>query len=153
MSQRWSMLEYAIQIAPEIGPVWTRGRTRNFVAAACLCIAGAATAQVIVVGDQTQEAIQAALDELGGPGTVIVPPGRYQVDGTVVIRNDGVTLQGSGDASVLFRSIDDSINPIVESIRHAQVRITGLRFEGFSNVDPDLGELSNGHEVGVHIAD
>lgn len=134
-------------------PVWTRGMTRNFVAATCLCIAGAATAQVIVVGDQTQEAIQAALDELGGPGTVIVPPGRYQVDGTVVIRNDGVTLQGSGDASVLFRSIDDSINPIVESIRHAQVRITGLRFEGFSNVDPNLGELSNGREVGVHIAD
>jgi len=123
------------------------------VTAACLCIAGAATAQVIVVGDQTQEAIQAALDQLGGPGTVIVPPGRYQVDGTVVIRNDGVTLQGSGDASVLFRSVDDSINPMVESTRHAQVRITGLRFEGFSNVDPKLGELSNGREVGVHIAD
>ncbi len=153
MSQRQSVVEYAIGIAAEIRPVWTRRRTRNFVAAACLCIAGAATAEVIVVGDQTQEAIQAALDQLGGPGTVIVPPGRYQVDGTVVIRNDGVTLQGSGDASVLFRSVDDSTNPMVESTRHAQVRITGLRFEGFSNVDPNLGELSNGREVGVHIAD
>lgn len=108
---------------------------------------------VIVVEDQTEEAIQAALDELGGSGTVALPPGRYPVDGTLTIRGDGVTLQGSGDSSVLFRTIDGTTTPMVTSPGHQQVRITSIRFEGFSNLDPDFGQLSSGQEVGVHIAD
>src|SRR5262249_30990681 len=92
---------------------------------------------IIVVEDQTQEAIQAALDALGGRCTVILPAGRYPVDGTLTIRGDGVTLQGSGDDSVLFRTLDGTTTAMVVSSRRQQVRITSIRFEGFSNFDPN----------------
>lgn len=128
-------------------------KSRRVSVAAVLFLAGAAAADVIVVKGQSQEAIQAALDALGGPGTVFVPAGRYRIDGRLIIRNDEVTLQGSGNDTVLFRSIDESITPMVESLGHRQVRITAIRFEGFSNIDPERGQLSNGHEVGVHMGD
>jgi hypothetical protein len=126
-------------------------RMWGFVVAAILSLAGAAKAQtVIVVTDQTQAGIQAALNALRGPGTVMLPPGRYQIDGTLMIRNDGVTLQGSGaDQTVLFRVVDGTNTAMVRSTGHAQVRVTGIRFEGVSVRDPDRGELSNGREVGV----
>ncbi len=47
---------------------------------ASLLLASVAMAQTeITVMEQSQEAIQAALDALGGPGTVIVPAGRYRI--------------------------------------------------------------------------
>ena len=129
-------------------------RVNSLAISASLLLASVAMAQTeITVVEQSQEAIQAALDALGGPGTVFVPAGRYQVDGTLIIRNDEVTLQGSGDDTVLFRSIDESITPMVASVGHRQVRITRIRFEGFSNIDPNRGQLSNGREVGVHMGD
>lgn len=122
-----------------------------FQAVAILSLAGAAAAQtVIVVTDQTQAGIQAALNALRGPGTVMLPPGRYQIDGTLMIRNDGVTLQGSGmDQTALIRLVDGTNTAMVRSTGHAQVRVTGIRFEGASIRDPDGTELSNGREVGV----
>src|SRR5262249_62107732 len=71
----------------------------------------------------------------------------------LTIRGDGVTLQGSGDDSVLFRMLDGTTTAMVVSSRRQQVRITSIRFEGFSNFDPNFGQLSSGQEVGVHIAD
>jgi len=102
---------------------------------------------VIVVDGGTEAAIQTALNGLRGAGTVIVPPVQYEIETTqgLVIRNDGVTLLGSGaDQTVLFRAVDrsDRITYMVQSRGHAQVRVTGIRFEGFS---PDSGGL----EVGV----
>jgi hypothetical protein len=116
-----------------------------------LLLASVATAQTeITVTEQTQAAIQTALNRLGGPGTVILPPGRYQVDGTLRVRTDGVTLQGAGaDQTVLYRLLDGTNTAMVRSTGNANVRITGIRFEGVSNVDPNLGELSTGREVGV----
>ncbi len=64
--------------------------------AAVLCWVGAAAADVIVVQEQTQAAIQTALNRVQRPGTVILPPGRYQIDGTLVVRIDQLTLQGAG---------------------------------------------------------
>jgi hypothetical protein len=127
----------------------SRLETCWFVAAVSLFLVRAAVAgPVIVVTDQTQEAIQAALDSLGGPGTVMIPPGRYQIDGTLLIRSDGVTLQGSGaDQTVLFRLMDSTNTALVQSTGHAQVRITGIRFEGVS------GESSDGQERGVLLQD
>ena len=60
-----------------------------------LLLASVATAQTeITVTEQTQAAIQTALNRLGGPGTVILPPGRYQVFWSVVAR-DGHRTEGS----------------------------------------------------------
>lgn len=114
-------------------------------------LAGTAFAQrTIVVTDQTQAGIQRALNTLQGPGTVVLPPGGYQIDGTLVIRNDGVTLQGSGsDETVLFRAVDGTNTAMVRSTGHSGVRVTGIRFEGVSAWDPIRGELSRGLEVGV----
>ena len=109
--------------------------------------AGAASAgPVIVVADQTQEAIQAALDALGGPGTVLIPPGQYEIEGTLLIRTDGVTLQGSGaDQTLLYRLTDGTNTSLVRSNSHRQVRITGISFEGVTSPD------SNGVEVGIRL--
>ncbi len=76
--------------------------------AALLCLGGTAMAgTTIVVTEPTQAAIQAALNTIGGPGTVLLMPGRYPVDGTLIIRDSGVTLRGSGaDQTVLFRTVD-----------------------------------------------
>lgn len=131
----------------------TTQRMYFLYAATLLLVAGTATAQTTIeVTDRTQAGIQAALNALRGPGTVVLPPGRYQIDGTVIIRNDGVTLQGSGsDSTVLFRTVDGTNTAMVQSIGHSQVRITGIRFEGVSRPDPVQGELSNGREVGVRL--
>ena len=129
------------------------GRMWCCAVAALLFLARVAAAQpAIVVDEQTQAGIQRALNALHGPGTVILPAGRYQIDGTLIIRDDGVTLQGSGadpDETVLFRVADGTNTAMVRSTGHAQVRVTGIRFEGASVRDPELGELSNGREVGV----
>lgn len=128
---------------------------RCLAIAAGLLLAGAAMAQrQIVVTEHTQAAIQAALDALGGPGTVLLTSGRYQVDGTLRIRNDGVTLQGSGmNQTVLFRVVDGTNTALVRATGLSGVRITGIRFKGASNRDPVQGELSNGREVGVLLED
>jgi hypothetical protein len=114
-------------------------------------LGGSAFAQrTIVVRDQTQAGIQRALNDLQGPGTVVLPPGAYQIDGTLIIRNNGVTLQGLGsDQTILFRAVDGTNTAMVKSIGHSRVRVTGIRFEGVSAWDPVRGELSNGDEVGV----
>ncbi len=122
-------------------------------AVAISLFAGTAFAQrTIVVTDQTQAGIQRALNDLQGPGTVVLPPGAYQIDGTLMIRNDGVTLQGSGsgsDETVLFRTVDRTNTAMVRSTGHSRVRVTGIRFEGMSARDPVRGELSRGREIGV----
>jgi hypothetical protein len=101
---------------------------------------------VIVVADQTEEAIQAALDALGGPGTVLIPPGQYEIEGTLLIRSDGVTLQGSGaDQTLLYRLTDGTNTSLVRSSSHRQVRITGISFQGVTAPD------SNGVEVGIRL--
>jgi hypothetical protein len=116
-------------------------------AVAISLFAGTAFAQTtIVVTDQTQAGIQQALRDLGGPGTVVLPPGRYRIDGTLTILNDRVTLQGSGsgsDETVLFRTRDGTNTAMVRSTGHSWVRVTGIRFEGVSAWN------SNGREVGV----
>ena len=111
---------------------------------------GASAGPIIQVTEQTQVAIQRALDDLRGPGTVVLSPGAYEVDGTLMIRYNGVTLQGSGsDQTVLYRSVDGTHTAMVQATGHSLIRITGLAFIGASNFDPVSGELSNGREVGV----
>ncbi len=126
-------------------------RTYGLSAMAVSLLAGTAFAQrTIEVTDQTQAGIQRALNDLGGPGTVVLPPGGYQIDGTLIIRSDGVTLQGAGsDQTVLFRARDATNTAMVKSTGNSRVRVTGIRFEGASAWDPVRGELSRGREVGV----
>lgn len=113
-----------------------------------------ARADVVVVQEQTQAAIQNALNHVQSPGTVILPAGRYQIDGTLFVRIDQLTIQGAGaDQTVLFRQIDGTTSSLLRSIGHAQVRVTGIGFEGVSILDPDGRELSNGREVGVLLED
>src|SRR5712692_10014773 len=83
---------------------------RILCVAACL-IAASITARAqdcsIVVDGTDQAAIQSALNAAVGPCVVIIPPGRYQIEGTLLFRGDDVTLMGSGaENTVLFRETD-----------------------------------------------
>ena len=133
-------------------------RNREFrlgkaVLTAGLLIAGVARAQTeVIVTEQTQAAIQAALDQR--PAIVTLPPGRYQIDGTLRIRNNDLLLRGSGaDQTVLFRMVDGTNTAMIRSTGFARVRVTGIRFEGVSILDEDLHQLSTGREVGIMFDD
>src|SRR5262249_10413368 len=128
-----------------------------------LLLASIASADVIIVQDQTQAAIQTALNRVHPPGTVIIPAGRYRLDqrdtqGRTVplpIRSSDITVPGHGsDPTVLYRDAQDddpSITVMLRSVGNARVRITGIRFEGVSFPDPSGQEGSIGHEIGVDL--
>ncbi len=128
-----------------------------------LLAAVAASADVIVVQEQTQAAIQTALNRVQPPGTVVLPPGRYPLDvrdaqGRLVplrVRNSDITLQGAGmDQTFLFRAAaddDPGMIAMVRSTGFARVRISGIRFEGVSILDPNGQETSVGKEIGVYL--
>src|SRR5258708_2165642 len=132
-------------------------------AAVVLLLAAAASADVIVVQEQTQAAIQTALNRVQPPGTVVLPPGRYPLDvrdaqGRLVplrVRNSDITLQGAGmDQTVLFRAAaddDPGMIAMVRSTGFARFRISGIRFEGVSILDPNGQETSVGKEIGVYL--
>src|SRR5260370_35594179 len=132
--------------------------------AAILCWVGAAAADVIVVQEQTQAAIQTALNRVRPPGIVVLPPGRYPLDardaqGRLVplrVRNSDITLQGAGmDQTVVFRAAsgdDPGMIGMVRSTGFARMRIRGIRVEGGSIVDPNGQETSVGREIGVYLS-
>jgi hypothetical protein len=100
----------------------------------------------IVVSGADEAAIQSALDAAVGPCTVVVPPGRYQIDGTLLFRGDDIKFMGSGsgpDDTVFFRNTDGTNSPMVRVIGWQRARVSGIRFEGVMAAD------SNGTEVGV----
>src|SRR5215469_7862047 len=121
-------------------------KARSFPRMLCCCFAGflfcagVAAADVIVVEGETRAAIQDALNRVGDGGTVIIPPGRYLIeeDATLVIPNDGITLEGSGAAAnqtVLYREVDTQNTVMVKSSGRRLVRITGIRFQGVTSPD------------------
>src|SRR5260370_40071271 len=129
-----------------------------------LLLAAAASADVIVVQEHTQAAIQTALNRVRPPGTVVLPPGRYRLDtrdvnGNLVplrVRSSDITLQGAGaegsQAAVLYRDPADDDHGMIAMVRStgfANVRITGIRFEGVSILDDNGQETSVGREIGV----
>lgn len=128
-----------------------------------LFLAGAAAADVIVVQEQTQAAIQTALNHVQPPGTVVLPPGRYPLNardalGRLVplrVRSSDITLQGAGaDQTVLFRAAEDDDPGMIAMVRStgfARVRVSGIRFEGVSILDPNGQETSVGREIGVYL--
>jgi len=128
-----------------------------------LLLAAAASADVIVVQEHTQAAIQTALNRVRPPGIVVLPPGRYPLDardaqGRLVplrVRNSDITLQGAGmDQTVVFRAAaddDPGMIGMVRSTGFARMRISGIRFEGVSIVDPNGQETSVGREIGVYL--
>lgn len=136
-----------------------------FTCAAMLFVAAAASADVIRVEGDTQAAIQTALNRVHPPGTVIIPAARYRLDSRdsqgrltpLRIRSSDITVQGEGsDQTVLYRDPvdDDPANTVMlRSTGNARVRITGIRFEGVSILDPDGHETSVGHEIGVQLQD
>jgi hypothetical protein len=133
-----------------------------------LLLAAAASADVIVVQEQTQAAIQTALNRVRPPGTVILPPGRYRLDVRDVnqhlvplrVRSSDITLQGAGaegsQPTVLYRDAADDDPGMIAMVRSDgfdRVRITGIRFEGVSILDPNGLETSVGKEIGVYLKD
>src|SRR5260370_15944504 len=134
---------------------------RNSSAAAVLFLAGAAAADVIVVQEHTQAAIQSALNRVQPPGIVVLPPGRYPLTARdsqqrlmpLRIRISDLTLQGAGgDQTVLYREPADDDHGMIAMVRSTgfdRIRVTGIRFEGVSILDSEGLEASVGREIGV----
>jgi len=132
-------------------------------AAAVLFLASAAAADVIVVQERTQAAIQSALNRVQPPGIVVLPPGRYPLNARdsqgrlmpLRVRISDLTLQGAGgDQTVLFRAAEDDDHGMISMVRSTgfdRIRVTGIRFEGVSILDPDGLETSVGREIGVYL--
>jgi hypothetical protein len=131
-----------------------------------LLLAAAASADVIVVHEHAQAAIQTALNQVQPPGTVVLEPGRYPLDlrdaqGRLVplrVRSSDITLQGAGaegsEPTVLFRDAADDDPGMIAMVRSTgfdRVRISGIRFEGVSILDPNGAETSVGKEIGVYL--
>jgi hypothetical protein len=119
-----------------------------FLAAGLIASSITARAQdcSILVDGADQAAIQSALNRAVGPCVVVIPAGRYQIEGTLLFRGDDITLMGSGsgpDGTVLFRETDGTNTSMVRVIGWQRVRVSGIRFEGV------LASDSNGREVGV----
>ncbi len=118
--------------------------------AGCIALASAPAwgESVIVVNGLTQQDIQNALNQLGGPGTVVVPAGRIAIEGTLRFRFDGVTLLGQGpENTVFFRETDGTRTSMVNVHGFRDARISGIRFEGVTS------DTSNGQEIGVLLED
>jgi parallel beta-helix repeat protein len=64
-------------------------------------------------GNASEVEIQRALDQLpAGGGTVILPPGIYEIHHPVILNRNGMTLSGSGDRTIL-RLADQADCPVV----------------------------------------
>ena len=110
----------------------------------------ARAAPVVVATGGTRDELQAAVDALAGPGVVIVPPGEWELVGTVTVSADDVTILGSGpDSTRLFRSSD---NPDANLKAAAFIAGTGARFRVASlRIDGVASSSSSAAERAVRI--
>ena len=69
-------------------------------------------ASVSVPSSAGGEGIQSALDGLGTGGEVILSAGKYLVHAPIIVRKDGQTLRGAGDATVLYLA-DEANCPVI----------------------------------------
>lgn len=105
----------------------------------CYCVAQDAPAEVTAAGCSVA-AIQAAVEQLGGPGVVRIPAGREEAVGTVKLPV-GVSLIGGGkEETVLLRGAQTPGNsnaPIiqVDGPGDAFTRISGLGLIGLTAAD------------------
>ncbi|MBM4360524.1 MAG: right-handed parallel beta-helix repeat-containing protein [Deltaproteobacteria bacterium] len=126
-----------------------RHRTCFAGAQALAFLASASTAwaaKVVVASDGSPSALTAALDALGGPGVVVVPPGEFAFDGSVSIPSDDVTILGAGTAHTrLYRAKDaadpkDAAQPFLKAYAKNRVRIAHLAIEGVATAGSTAGE-------------
>jgi hypothetical protein len=115
------------------------------LAAAGLAAGHAAAATVVVAEGGSQVQLQAAVDALGGPGVILVPPGQWEFTGTVNVSYPNVTVLGAGDTRTrLIRTHEENSSFIV--VRDAAwFRLSGFTIEG--NGDP----ASTTSEYGVSL--
>lgn len=98
------------------------------------------------VSDDTA-AIQAAIDV--GPGVVAFPPGTYLV--TQIVRNEGVTLAGSGVPATTIRAAAPGA-PIIESPAPNYALSPTVRGGGVFDLLIDGSDRSNAGSVGINMS-
>jgi hypothetical protein len=112
----------------------------------------AGAASVVVATGGTRDELQAAVDALGGPGVVLVPPGEWELIGTVTVTADDVTILGAGaDHTRLFRASDNpdanlAAAPFIMG-SGARLRVASLRIDGVATAS------STAADKGVRIDD
>src|SRR6202041_3335932 len=92
---------------------------------------------------------------------VIVPAGRYEIAGALIVRGDDVVLRGAGAGPMTFdstagpgdtvfvRTADDGVHirPMVHARGNRRLRVSAIRFEGVASPE------SMGKDVGVLLED
>src|SRR5215831_832635 len=89
--------------------------------------------RIVTVSGSGEADVQRALDEARERAIVVVPAGRYTIDGTIEVRGDDLLLVGLGpEATIFARSADDGdhIRPMLRSRGKKNVEVSGIRFEG-----------------------
>ncbi|MBW2455039.1 MAG: hypothetical protein JRI68_11040 [Deltaproteobacteria bacterium] len=116
---------------------------------ASLLVASPALADPIVLATGGTDAeVQAAVDSLGGPGVVLVPPGEYALSAPVNVTADDVTVLGSGSGPTKLVHVSvTSEAPFF----YAQ-GVSGLRISGF-HIQDDTSSGSAVEGTGIRVED
>jgi hypothetical protein len=110
----------------------------------------AQAAEIIVAASGEQTDLQDAVDQaasLSEPAVIVLPPGAWELFGTVTIEVDHLTVLGAGpDKTLLFRDHEDAA-PFLR-VQNAQgVRVSGIGLRGSQNPASDT------LEVGIRVSD
>ena len=99
------------------------------------------------------------MDALGGPGVVLIPAGSFELDGTVTVTSDDVTILGAGATRTrLFRATDDpeptvAAAPYLKAAGADRFRVAHLEIRGVSQAGSTADEkgvwISNGKDFRV----
>ena len=110
----------------------TLGTILIIAAAAAAALPGgdASAATVVVAEGGSQAQLQAAVDALGGPGVILVPPGSWEFDGTVNVSASNVTILGAGETRTLLRRTHEEDSSFIAVRDASWVRVSGLGIEG-----------------------
>src|SRR5688572_21660428 len=100
----------------------------------------------VVVREPTGSAIQTAIDSLpDGGGTVVLPPGTYEITRTVRIP-DGVRLQGSGTRETLLNLAPGSNCHLLTNADHARGN-TGISLQSVTLIGNRMSQRRDPDET------
>jgi hypothetical protein len=125
-----------------------------------LVVASSAQAQPIVFCPSgTQADLQAAVDAVDSPGVVVVPPGKWDVIGSVAVTRDGITILGAGASRTSLRR--NPPPPNADASTRALYTAPFLRSKGttslrVSSLDITSWQATGGTEdldVGISLTD
>ncbi len=138
------------------------GRSLSALSFLVLTVVVASPAQaqpIIFCQTGTQPDLQAAVDAVDSPGVVVVPPGKWDVLGSVTVSRDGITILGAGASRTSLRRNPPPANaddPTRASFTAPFFRSKGTRSLRVSSLGIASWQATGGTEdldVGISLSD